>query len=91
MAQTRAEYEQAVTDYIDQEVVNLKGRNSDLSIELSSFIYDVPETIDSTYFLELDDDWRLPIPFGWVALDEHFTGELEQDYYTEFLIEVRYD
>lgn len=47
--------------------------------------------IDSTYFLELDDDWGLPLPFGWVALDEHFTGEEDQDYYTTFIIEVKYD
>lgn len=47
--------------------------------------------IDSTYFLQSDDDWGLPLPFGWIATPEHFTGNEDQDYSTEFIIEVRYD
>jgi hypothetical protein len=60
---------------------------------LPSRVYFTEENalIDSTYFLVLDDEWGLPLPFGRVALDEHFTGQEDQEYSTQFIIEVKYD
>lgn len=47
--------------------------------------------IDQDYFLECDDDWGLPLPYGWIAADAHFTGTEDQDYSTLHIIEVKYD
>lgn len=89
---TREQYEQLVQDYIEAEYQELLANTPVLTLTANSFAQNTAtEPIDSTYFLELDDDWGLPLPFGWVALDEHFTGAPEQDYYTDFIIEVKYD
>ena len=87
---TRKQYEELVNAYIEEEFESLVASPPTLSLLPTSFS-ETDTIIDSTFFLELDDDWGRPLPFGWVALDAHFTGLPEQDYYTDLIIEVKYD
>jgi hypothetical protein len=89
---TRDQYIELVNQNIDDAKTAIEGRNSELELTANTFFKaDGPTTIDSSLFLECDDDWGLPFPFGWIALEEHFTGTNEQDYYTDNIIEVKFD
>lgn len=91
---TLAEYQQLVNTHINEQVVLIAamGPLSAYNLTANSFVISAPDTvIDSTYFLESDDDWGTPIAFGWVALDAHFSGSNSQGYYLDNIIEVRYD
>lgn len=89
---SREQYEDVVNLNIDIELSSIEDRTSPLNLNANTFFKQTsPSVVDSTYFLESNDDWGLPFPFGWIAIDSHFTNTPEQDYYTDNIIEVRYD
>lgn len=89
---TREQYEFLINQYIELEYLKIKARTEPLVLEPTTFFKpDATEPIDSSLFLECDDDWGLPLPFGWIAQEQYFTGEPDQGYYTDYIIEVKYD
>ena len=90
---TREQYEQLVNDYITVQAEALSSANvtlEQLNLQINTFHKEELGTIDSSLFLECDDDWGIPLPFGWIATEDHFTGTLDQDYYLDNIIEVSY-
>lgn len=89
---TREQYEYLLEQNYQLAKLEIEARTEPLTLTSNTFFkLDATEEVDDTYFLECDDDWKLPFPFGWIAQEEHFTGEPEQDYYLDYIIEVKYD
>jgi hypothetical protein len=92
---TREEYLALVYAFLEEEFNDLDlNRPGTLNLPSNTFANQAlanTNVIDSEFFLESDDDWGRPIPFGWIGEDAHFTGEYEQDYNTDKIIEVIYD
>lgn len=89
---TRQEYLEIVNAYIDaqKEIIAAIPSLESLNLKDNTFHKEELGVIDQSKILECDDDWGLPLMYGWIAIDEHFTGELDQDYYLDNIIEVSY-
>lgn len=77
-------------EYIDSQIPIVKKMTyKGLGLTPNSFAYNGnTTTIDSRYILECDDAYGTPLPFGWIATDDHFTGNVNQDYYIDYIIVV---
>lgn len=90
---TEEEYLDTVNAYIDAQKIFLQENVSSLeALNLANNTFHKEELglIDQSKILECDDDRGLPLMFGWIATEDHFTGELDQDYYLDHIIEVTY-
>lgn len=87
---TEEEYLEMVNAYIDSLRANVASLTvRQLRLSSNSFAFNGnSQVIDQTLIVEGDDSFGMPLPYGWIAVDAHFTGLPDQDYYLDNIIYV---